>query len=175
MNELRQLLKSSFKDQRIDLLNRQWSVVVPPAAGWYFIETNTPRTVLAALPSPPSEYVNADGRQKKCRNYDIGTRARSYADLPDDARFVICGQGLRAIYSGMAEDLCRRAADHTFAHPGTSGLALARYEPLLPFEWSFRYIQNPIPTQSPGHREVLLKLGEQMWRSIYGWPMLCSR
>jgi len=173
MNELREVLKSSFKAQRIDLRNRQWSVAVPPTAGWYFIETNTPRSVLATVPSPPSEYVNANGRQKKCRNYDIGTRARSYADLPDGARFVLCGQGLRPIYSGMAKNLGRRASDHTFGHSGTAGLALAGYERLLAYEWSFRYIENPIQTQSPVHREVLLKLGEQIWRSIYGWPQAC--
>jgi len=41
------------------------------------LETNTPNEVLGSLAAPPSEYKNSEGEQKKCRNYNISSRAKS--------------------------------------------------------------------------------------------------
>jgi hypothetical protein len=173
MEQLRKLMMSSFDGRDIDLVDEAWHHGIPAQAGWYFIETDTPSFVLMNLPSPPSEYTNENGKQKKCLNYDIGSRATAMATIGDNA-LVINGAGLRAVYSGMATSLISRARDHTFAHRGTAGLALANYEPLRRFQWRFRYLQNSVPTLSPAHQEVLLRLGEQLWRATHGWPLLCS-
>jgi len=51
---------------------------------------------------------------------------------------------------------------------------LANYQALFAYEWNFHYIENTLPSASPAHRDITLKLGEQVWRAIHGWPLLCS-
>jgi len=176
MNTLNSLLSTSFTVMSIDLRlkNEQWHHGVSNKSGWYFIETDTPVSVLTALPSPPSEYPNEDGELKKCRNYDIPARAKALASALGEESIVIYGKGLRPVYSGMAKNLLNRAREHTFAHPGTAGLALANYQTLYSYEWNFHFIENTLPYASLAHRNITLKLGEQVWRANYGWPLLCS-
>jgi len=175
MDALKALLRSGFETMTIDLRNDRWHKDLTTGAGWYFITTDTPISVLTNVPSPPSEYTNEDGEQKKCGNYDIRSRARTMAALIQDTGILCSGDGVRPIYSGMAKSIVDRARDHTFAHRGTAGLALAYYESLFPFRWTFHYLSMNLPVQSPAHRDILLRLGEQMWRATHGWPLLCSR
>ena len=86
---------------------------------------------------------------------------------------IIEREGMRPIYSGMAKNLLNRAREHTFAHKGTAGLALTNYNELKQYKWTFNYKENTLPFSSNKHRNIILKLGEQIWRSNNGWPILC--
>lgn len=174
MENLSTLIKSEFRSREIDLSNNQWHLGLPNTGGWYFIKTNAPITALTSVSSPPSEYENEDGEMKKCRNYDIRSRTNALLSATTNSTIVINSPELRPVYSGMAKNILNRAREHTFTHKGTAGLALATYESLKSYKWYFHYIENTIETVSPAHKDTVLKLGEQMWRSVYGWPLLCS-
>lgn len=174
MKALISLIKSNFTVRSIDLTNKQWHQGISNKSGWYFVETDAPLSAFITLPSPPSEYTNEDGEVKKCRNYDIPARANSLASALGEESIVISRKGLKPVYSGMAKNLLNRAREHTFAHEGTAGLALKNYPTLFSYEWNFHYIENAMPHTSLAHRDVTLKLGEQVWRGIHGWPLLCS-
>ncbi|ACV26670.1 MULTISPECIES: hypothetical protein [Kangiella] len=173
MQEITSMLASKFKVKDIDFDNSQWHLAIPSSSGWYFIETNTPIEVLVNLSSPPSKYTNNDGDQKKCRNYNISSRAGSLLSCVGSDG-VIGGQSFRVVYSGMAKNLLNRAREHTFAHLGTAGLALANYQEIKDYDWKFHYLINTIVPASKAHRNVILKLGEQIWRASNGWPILCA-
>jgi len=175
MEKLKSIVESRFLKKEISLDDDQWHLDIPNQPGWYFVETDTPLEVLLRLSSPPSEYTNNEGELKKCRNYNISSRAEALVKslLSDD--IVIERDGMRPIYSGMAKNLLNRAREHTFAHKGTAGLSLSNYPELKPYKWAFNYIENTLDFSSNMHRNIILKLGEQIWRANNGWPILCSR
>ncbi|QCG68119.1 hypothetical protein [Pseudomonas veronii] len=174
MNSLKKLLETTFTVRSINFDNDKWHHGLPNKSGWYFVETDAPLNVLTALPSPPSEYTNDAGVIKKCRNYDIKARAKALESALGQDSKIIYNEGLRPVYSGMANNILNRAREHTFGHHGTAGLALAKYNTLFGYQWKFHYIENTLPSHSPAHKEITLKLGEQIWRANYGWPLLCS-
>jgi hypothetical protein len=174
MQQLSNLLESKFEVIDINLNNAKWHLDIPNTSGWYFIETNAPNEVLGALAAPPSEYKNDEGEQKKCRNYNISSRAKSLLQGNKSGGIVIGSTSIRVVYSGMAKNLLNRAREHTFSHPGTAGLALANYQVLKQYCWTFNYLPNTINSVSKTHKIVTLKLGEQMWRASNGWPILCK-
>lgn len=176
MNELRALLQAPFTQREIDFTDAQWHIGIPSESGWYFIQSDAPAQVLSNLPSPPAFYLNDEGERKKCKNYDIRTRAMSLAEIAGLQSVVLGGSVIRTVYSGKTKNLLNRAREHTFSHPGTAGLALAKdeYLPLRNYTWSFHYQCNTRPYVSLAHRDVILKLGEQIWRSNNGWPLLCA-
>ncbi|MYM34372.1 hypothetical protein GTP38_08485 [Duganella sp. FT94W] len=79
----------------------------------------------------------------------------------------------------MASNLQQRAKNHTFSDPGTGCLALARYEELRTYQWTFGFIlldrfdSLTNLSLSPAQADMLLRFGEQAWRSANGWPLLC--
>jgi len=174
MDKLRSIIESDFSKQTIDLSNDQWHRVIPNQAGWYYLETDAPLEVFLQLESPPSEYINEDGEEKKCRNYDISSRSETLVTGLETDGIIIDRAGTRPVYSGMAINLLNRAREHTFGHKGTAGLALANYRELAEYTWTFRYMENNLQYSSKKHRNIILKLGEQIWRSNNGWPILCS-
>lgn len=173
MENISNIIKSEFTKIEIDLKNTSWHLTIPNKAGWYFIETNTPPEVFVGLSSPPSEYVNESGEMKKCRNYNIPMRVQSL-HLAQQVGFIISSPEIRPVYSGMAKKLRDRAREHTFGHQGTAALALANYSDLHQYKWIFSFKENLNGANSPAHADIALKLGEQMWRATYGWPILCS-
>lgn len=160
--------------RQIDFSNREWHLGLPNTCGWYYLKTNTPFTTLAALPAPPSEYTNGDGEQKKCRNYNISSRASSLINFNKVSNIVISHAESQVVYSGMAKNLLSRAREHTFGHFGTAGLALSNYPSVTEYDWMFFYLENSIEQISNAHRNTVLKLGEQIWRANNGWPILCA-
>jgi len=174
LEELSSFISQPFTGVVIDFTNSVWnkSCGVPMKAGWYFIETTTPLAVFQGLPDPPATYLNSKNEVKKTRNFNI--RARSMEYISSSA------QGLwltTKVYSGMAQNLLARAGEHTFAHPGTFGLALANYHAVYKYVWRFWYSTseglNPDPQAATD--QTLLKLGEQIWRAQNGWPVLCAK
>ena len=53
-------------------------------------------------------------------------------------------------------------------------LFIYNYEALHPYVWKFYFA--PCPNfKDPNESKLLRILGEQTWRSKYGWPILCGK
>jgi len=142
---------------------------IPAVTGWYYIRTNTPVEVLQQQQLWSATYTRAgDGKLANVRNYDIAERAQRYAD--DLKPYWNTSE----VYSGLAKSLQARAREHTFADPGTAGLALARYPVLRQYEWMFGFITLSRFSKNVSCPEMMLRLGEQIWRAKNGWPLLCA-
>ncbi len=140
---------------------------IPSEAGWYFIRTNTPVSVLQAQELWAAKYIRARDRQTaNVRNYDLAARAGRYAE--DLKPYWNTSE----VYSGMAANLQARAREHTFPDPGTAGLALSRYPALKEYDWMFAFVSLSRFTSSVSCADMLLRLGEQIWRANHGWPVL---
>ncbi len=155
----------------MSLNDRDWhtKVGIPAEPGWYFIRTTAPVDVLKQQVPWAKTYVKKKtGIEASVANYDIAKRASRYAD---DLKSY---WNTSEVYSGMASNLLNRAREHTFADPGTAGLALSRYEVLKLYDWVFGFVtlkRFASPVSCP---DMLLKLGEQVWRARFGWPLLSS-
>lgn len=171
MNDLSDYLDSMHSSVQIDLRNSQWHCEggIPSLPGWYYISTNAPINLLQRQPLWSSTYQRArDNKTVKVKNYDIQQRAGRFTDS------LTPYFNTRGVYSGLASRLLDRAREHTFADPGTAGLALAKYPELFDFEWIFHFVTLHGFMADGQGSGVLLRLGEQMWRSKHGWPVLCA-
>lgn len=171
MQSLRDHLRGPFTKVAIRFSAPGWhtDANVPAVQGWYVIETDTPLEVLARQALWARQYTKKkSGAVADVKNYDFQARcARFHSALSNF-------WNTQAVYSGLASNLQARAREHTFADPGTGGLALAKYPELHEFSWwfSYRTLESLMPDcPNPG---VLLLLGEQVWRSENGWPILCA-
>jgi hypothetical protein len=154
----------------MDVVDRAWAPKcgIPGKAGWYFIRTNAPLAVLCRQSLWSKTYVREDGQTASVKNTDIAARASRYQE--DLARYW----NLSEVYSGMASNLLSRAREHTFPNPGTGGLALSRYPELAGFEWQFFFVTMDRFSKEYSCADMMLRLGEQVWRAANGWPLLCS-
>lgn len=171
LKELTSYLDSPPSSVPIDLRDPKWHVrgAIPSESGWYYISTNTPLEILQRQRLPNPTYVTArEGKVAKVKNYDLGARASRH--VPQFAQYF----NVKGVYSGLASDLLARAREHTFSDPGTGGLALSRYPDLFDWQWSFHYVTLRRFAVDNRCDEILLRLGEQLWRSKHGWPILCA-
>lgn len=153
----------------LDDPNWHTNAFIPNEPGWYFVQTNAPVEVLQAQKLWSRTYTRArDGTPGKVRNYDLAVRAARYAD---DLKPY---WNTREVYSGMAANLQARAREHTFADPGTAGLALSRYPALRAYDWMFAFVTLSRFTGSVSCPDMMLRLGEQIWRAKHGWPLLSA-
>jgi hypothetical protein len=171
MQTLREYLQGTYTCAAIEFDKQGWHTraKVPAAPGWYYLETDTPFDILSRQALWARQYTTKRAvRLADVKNYDLQTRcARFKENLPDY-------WNTRRVYSGLASNLQSRAREHTFADPGTGGLALSKYPELHEFEWFFCYrtLADFMPNcPDPG---MVLLLGEQVWRSQNGWPVLCA-
>ncbi|WNO59441.1 hypothetical protein [Rheinheimera sp. MMS21-TC3] len=172
MKRLLDYLDGPYKQVMVDFTNSQWMVEaeIPTVPGWYFLSTDAPMEVFLECPLWQETYMRArDGAEVPVKNYDISKRAARYeAERP-------VYWNLDHVYSGLASSLRARAREHTFADPGTAGLALARYPKLHRFTWRFHYLElRNFPIADEVSDSLILKLGEQVWRTKFGWPILCA-
>ncbi|MCP5304376.1 MAG: hypothetical protein H6953_02925 [Chromatiaceae bacterium] len=171
MEDLRNFLSGQFIEVEIDFSNRKWHTQarVPAENGWYYVKTNAPLEVLARQALWARQYKKKrTGNIADVKNYDLQSRCARY-----DSRMAEYWN-TSLVYSGFASNLQSRAREHTFADPGTGGLALSNYPELHEYDWRFFYktLSQFLPDcANPG---VLLLLGEQVWRSKHGWPILCA-
>lgn len=171
MKELREFLNGEYIRVAIEFDKPGWHARanVPATPGWYYIETDTPFEILSRQAVWGRQYTTKKaGRLADVKNYDLQTRCARFDDTLAEY------WNTRYVYSGLASSLQSRAREHTFADPGTGGLALSKYPELHEFEWRFCYrtLAEFMPEcPSPG---VVLLLGEQVWRSQNGWPILCA-
>lgn len=171
MNKLRIYLSGNFSRIPIDFSKRNWHTAakIPSEPGWYFIETNTPFEILSRQSLWSRQYKKKrTGTVTDVKNYDLQARCTRYDST------LAHYWNTTLVYSGLASNLQSRAREHTFADPGTGGLALEKYPELHEFDWCFHYttLNSFMPNcPNPG---VLLLLGEQVWRAQNGWPILCA-
>ena len=172
MDALRSYIEGQYVSVAIDLCDADWlaRAEVPAEPGWYYIETTAPLDVLARQTLWQRRYTQKrSGRVVSVKNYDLVVRCAQY----DPA---LAGYwNTRFVYSGRASNLRARAREHTFADPGTAGLALSRYPELADYEWSFNYRTLAQFMPECSNPAGLLLLGEQVWRAKNGWPVLCAR
>lgn len=174
MEKLKKIIESPFSSLKVSFEDENWNKDVQSKAGWYYFCTSAPYSAFIELSPPPSEYENEEGEMKKCRNYNLSARATSHSAESNKNTIVIAGDGEYAVYSGYAKNLKTRSKEHTFAHPGTAGLALSRYPTLRNYIWCFYFKYIDSDKLQYGNRDIVLKLGEQIWRANNGWPLLCS-
>lgn len=171
MEELRNFISGPYSKVSIDLEQPDWysRAKVPAKPGWYYIETTAPLDVIARQALWSRQYTLArSGLVAEVKNYDLQVRCARFR--PELCKYW----NIRSVYSGLATNLRSRAREHTFADPGTAGLALGRYPELIPHEWWFNYRTLDELSPTCVDPRVVLRLGEQVWRSIYGWPVLCA-
>lgn len=171
MDDLSTYLDGTHSSVQIDFRNDQWHLDggIPSKPGWYYISTNAPVSLLQQQALWSSTYPRVtDQKIVKVKNYDLQKRANRYS-IGLSKYF-----NTRGVYSGLASNLLSRAREHTFADPGTAGLALAKYAPLHEHEWIFHFVTLGRFMADCQCKEVLLRLGEQSWRAKHGWPVLCA-
>lgn len=141
---------------------------VPPTAGWYFIETNTPIEVLQRQHRPQTTYAKKrTGKVEDVKIYDLAGSAARYANDLDGC------WNTKYVYSGLAQKLQSRAREHTLPDLGTAALGLGLYPELREYEWTFCYVEMGKFLPNASCPKMLLALGEQIWRANNGWPLLC--
>lgn len=171
MKELCEFLSRDFTRVKIDFSSRNWHVQakIPSGSGWYYIQTNTPFDILARQSLWARQYDRPKaGVRADVKNYDLQARCARFA--PSLTEYW----NTERVYSGLASNLQARAREHTFVDPGTGGLALARYSELHEYDWYFHYAALDAFMPNCSNPDVLLLLGEQVWRSRNGWPILCA-
>jgi hypothetical protein len=171
MNNLSTYLDGDHTSVQVDFKSNRWHLLggIPNEPGWYYISTNAPISLLQQQPLWSTTYRRAkDQKIVKVKNYDLQKRANRYST--DLAKYF----NTKCVYSGLASNLMSRAREHTFADPGTAGLALAKYEVLHGYEWFFHFVTLRRFMADCQCQKVLLCLGEQTWRAKHGWPVLCA-
>lgn len=171
MNALLAHLDSLASCVQIDLTDpwwySRWDIKRQP--GWYFIRTDAPIEVLQRQQPWCETYFTKRARETRTtKNYNLAQRA---ARFTEDMRAY---WNIHEVYSGMASSLADRAREHTFPDPGTAGLALGKYPELAAYNWTFGFIRLERFNAVPSGQDMLLRLGEQVWRAKNGWPLLCS-
>jgi len=156
---------------QIDFSNKSWHTAakIPSEAGWYFIRTDAPVEALREQTLWATTYIKKKNSETaNVNNFNIAERARRFST--DLSSYWNTSE----VYSGMAANLQARAREHTFADPGTGGLALSRYPQLNQYEWLFGYFTLKRMCPNCSCKDMLLRLGEQLWRSKHRWPLLCA-
>lgn len=172
MKELLNFLDGPYINVVVDFGNSNWAKnsEIPNAPGWYFLSTDAPIDNFLVSSLWKKTYLRArDGVEVMVKNYDISKRAARYeVEKP-------LYWNLKWVYSGFASSLRSRAREHIFADPGTAALALARYPHLHKFSWTFHYVElRNFLLADKVSNSVILNLGEQVWRTKFGWPILCA-
>ncbi len=158
------LIEENLTPVEMSFQNNDWRADIPSKPGWYFIESDTPFKVLENVGPPLGE-----------RHYNIPEKVKASLTLfefgaciePTDNPFYF-------VYSGEAKNLKARAREHMSGHPKTACLALENYPRLRSHTWKFHYVECPPPFDLD-ESKILRTYGEQVWRTKYGWPILCGK
>lgn len=166
MNFKQCIENEKFIEKKIDFNNKKWhleEIRIPAEPGWYQIKTNTPIYVLENVGTTHNN------------NYDIPDKIKTNKYLIENKIAITQKKDEPYIvYSGQAINLTARAREHSFGGAGTGCLAIAEYKTLLKYEWYFCYILSKLfECETPNIS--IRNYGEQILRSKYGWPILCSQ
>ena len=166
MSKPKCLSMKTFKVAKINFENKQWHIKanVPSKSGWYMIRTTTPIDTLQSV-----------GEPKHKGNYNIPKKIKTAQLLINKGLVIIQNDRTPYIvYSGEAKNLLSRAREHSFGGVGTGCLAINSYPSLLKYEWWFDYLECESVFPGSDGDKGLHTYGEQYWRSMNGWPILCS-
>jgi len=143
-----------------------WWDGVASLPGWYFIETNTPISLLKKIePAHESSRSYNIPNRIEHNNWLMNTGAAILPYDKNDSYFI---------YAGEAVNIKSRAREHTHSNHQTASLSLSSYRELQDYEWVFYYLTcDEVMPGSNGDKAIRV-CGEQFWRSIYGWPILCK-
>ncbi len=126
------------------------------------------------LPSRPRSFTNGQG--KTARNNHICFSQRVKDNTPLLNKGIAIAQNneqLYCIYNGYRTNLRQRVTEHLgIVNRGTACLSIRDsyhyQDSLLNFKWQMEFVEVNIT------RPNLIVL-ELAWRSVHGWPMLCSQ
>jgi hypothetical protein len=176
--QLKTHLASSFvrAPMKIGAQDEPWYLLegIPSEPGWYLIETNAPLEIFNKQHMPQCDYITKTGKSASVKHYDLVSRSSVYSEVLVE---LFAGP---IVYSGIASSLRDRAREHTRANWGTAALSLDNYPDLANsrYQWWFRYSTFSGfwsgPEINTKQRDIVLRLGEQIWRAHNGWPILCS-
>ena len=158
------LIEDDLETIKMSLVDDLWRSSIPSGPGWYFIETNTPPDVFKGVGPPLGEH---HCNIPKKVNDSLSLKNFGVCILPSDNPFYF-------VYSGEAKNLKARAREHVAGHPKTYCLALTNYPVLHRYIWRFHFAPCHYG-DNPNESKLLRIIGEQMWRSKYGWPILCGK
>jgi hypothetical protein len=159
-----EIIKADLKSVEMSFESDNWRQDIPSSPGWYFIETNTPLEVFKNVGLPKGQ-----------RHYDIPKKVSQSLALNEYEVCILPSDNLfYFVYSGEAKNLKARAREHMSGHPKTGCLALSNYSLLKAYIWKFYYALCP-NFKDRNESKLLRTLGEQAWRSKYGWPILCGK
>lgn len=162
---LKKLIEDNLKVLEMNLKDDSWRDTVPSSPGWYFIGTNTPPSVFKSV-GPPRGKNHCNIHEKV--NASLSLKDFGVCILPSsDNPFYF-------VYSGEAKNLKTRALEHVSGHSETFCLAIENYPVLHKYDWRFHFALCHFG-KDPNESKLLRIFGEQLWRSKYGWPILCSR
>ncbi len=155
----------NFKSIEIDFGNKSWHHIIPSVPGWYYIETTAPINILSCV-----------GMPKKDGNYNLPEKIKNNQYL-FDLNLSISQKDNRSyiVYSGETKNLLARAREHSFGGNETGCLAISEYDKLKNFVWSFSYLKLQNFNNSLDDDKSLRVYGEQIFRTKYGFPILCSK
>ena len=159
-----EIIKSNMTSVEMSFNNDEWRTSVPSFPGWYFIETNTPHEAFQNVGPPKGQ-----------RHYDIPKKVFQSLSMEEyNACILPSSNSFYYVYSGEAKNLKARAREHMSGHPKTGCLALINYNVLHAYIWKFHFSICPI-LNDQNESKLLRTIGEQAWRSKYGWPILCGK
>jgi len=162
-----QRLKTAFANNMtsvpMDLSIDNWRTSIPNTGGWYLIETDTPITTFNNLRSPHGQ-----------NHYKIPPRIPYTQQLNNNGLAIQQqGKGMYVVYSGESKNLKARAREHVFGSSKTCCLGLSSYQALKKYKWKFWFLSTK-ELNLPDDKGLRV-FGEQIWRSVNGWPVLCKR
>ena len=159
-----ELIENNLEILEMDLADDSWRTSVPSVPGWYFIETNTPPDIFKGVGSPKGE-----------RHYNIPEKVNASLSLKKIGACILPSENpFYFVYSGETKNLKARAREHVSGHSKTGCLALTNYPVLHKYDWRFHFTPCFFG-KDPNESKLLRIFGEQIWRSKYGWPILCGK
>jgi hypothetical protein len=163
-NKILQILEKGRKTVEMNFKKVDWHSSIPSKPGWYFVETDTPPKVFKNVGPPVGQ-----------RHYNIPEKVKTSLSLSKHGACILPKENtFYIVYSGEAKNLKARAREHMSGHPKTGCLALINYSQLYKYSWSFQYVLCPNPSDL-NESKILRTFGEQIWRTKYGWPILCGK
>jgi len=118
--------------------------------------------------------MKVDKREGK-RHYNIPQEVSASFSLKKFGACILPSEdSFYFVYSGETQNLKSRAREHVSGPGETACLALEQHRLLHKYTWKFHYSECP-STNDPNETKLVRIYGVQLWRSKYGWPIICGK
>jgi hypothetical protein len=164
MKAISQYLDKNWQEITMNLNNSVNYKSVPLEPGWYLIKTDMPPANLLSVGSPAFNSKSKDIAKRLSDNISLNSTGLLITQQ-GNAKYVI--------YSGHCQNIQGRAREH-FYSPKANAFNFSQYPQCHNFNWSFSYccsVNHPLYDSANDRVRVL---GEQAWRGVNGWPILCK-